>query len=177
MSLEETPKTRRLFFAFWPADGVRAAIARLARKKLHKNGKPVRPENLHVTVVFLGSVDEHQQRCLEAMAATLHGEPFELVLDRFGFWPKPRILWLAPAHMPGALLRLVAALNRGIQPCGFTPETRPYRPHVTLARKAAHGVDPWPPAAIPWPVTSFSLVESVTASEGAQYRVLRTWPL
>ena len=156
---------------------MREAVARLARKELHKNGKPVPAANLHITLVFLGNVTEEQCQCLESMAGEIRAEPCTLTLDSFGFWPKPRILWLGPSRLSPELLSLVGSLNRGIQRCGFVPEKRAFRPHLTLARKASHALQRAPEPAIHWTVDRFTLVESVMSPEGSHYQVLRHWPL
>jgi 2'-5' RNA ligase len=169
--------TRRLFFALWPDEDVRAAIASLAGEHVRTQAKRVPVENLHVTLAFPGAVTARVQACLEAAVGRLAGPPFELVIDRLGYWPGPRIIWAAPAETPPALWTLAAALRDVLATCGLEPETRPFQAHLTLARKAgrAPGITRVPPIA--WSVSQFSLVESVSDPAGVKYQVLHTWPL
>ncbi len=169
--------TQRLFFALWPDDGLRDWMGKLVRHHLHNRGRPVRRENLHITLVFLGSVDAPRRACVEAAAAAIRGQPFALELDRLSWWPRPRVVFAAVSRPPSALLELVGELKRACGECGFEPERRPYRAHLTLARKVSRGPPPMELEAQAWDVRDFCLVESRTLSAGAEYSVLRSWPL
>lgn len=168
---------QRLFFALFPGEAFRTALVGVAKKLLHKGGRRVSPENLHVTLVFLGSTDREQRLCAEAVAGELVIEPFVLAFDRLGHWPKQRVLWSAPSVVPEGLRSLVKALNDGLRRCGFSLETRPYRVHLTVARKIAGPVPNTCHEPLVWPVQAFHLVASETRPEGARYRVVGTWPL
>jgi 2'-5' RNA ligase len=72
---------------------------------------------------------------------------------------------------------LVERLWTELATCGFERESRPYRPHIALLRKARGlpgGVleDP-----IPWEVREFVLVTSLSVPDGPRYKVLQRWPL
>lgn len=168
---------QRLFFALWPEDGLQGALARLARRIVGKRGKRVRPENLHLTLAFLGSMTEQQRICAEAAADRIAGIAFELQLEQIGHWPRPQVVWLAPQETPEPLRDLVRQLNEGLPTCGYRPELRPYRAHLTLARKVSGHFPASQVKPLRWPVEQFCLVQSVTHSDGVQYRVLRTWSL
>jgi 2'-5' RNA ligase len=166
----------RLFFALWPDEAVREGLRRIARQPVrHAGGKPVTPANFHVTLKFLGNTDEKSRECLCAAADGLCFTPFELCLDTLGQWPKPRILWLGARRVPPALATLASDLDQAAVSCGFGPETRPYRPHVTLARKAAQAGRSGPVKPFVWRVDSFVLAASDTLPQGARYRVLRAF--
>ncbi len=169
--------TQRLFFALWPDDGLRDRTGQLARDHLHGCGRRVRRENLHITLVFLGAVDGPRRACVEAAGDSIRGQPFTLELDRITWWSRPRVLFAGCSEIPPALLDLVGELKRGCQGCGFEPERRPYRAHLTLARKVAVGQPSTTVEAMPWHVRDFCLVESRTLTTGAEYSVLRMWPL
>ena len=64
-----------------------------------------------------------------------------------------------------------------LQPCGYEPERRPYRAHVTTARKVSRPTPVTEIDPIHWSVSDFALVESVTHQEGPEYRVLKRWNL
>ncbi|ADE14288.1 2'-5' RNA ligase [Nitrosococcus halophilus Nc 4] len=177
MSLNSPTETQRLFFALWPEQALQESLARIARQVLGKQGKRVRPENLHLTLVFLGSMTAQQRACAEAVADTIVGSPFTLQLEQIGHWPRPRVVWCAAEETPEPLIELVKQLNQGLTACGYQPETRPYRAHMTLARKVAGRFPTTRVAPLVWQVDHFCLVQSVTHPSGVQYQVLRTWPL
>lgn len=169
---------KRLFLALWPDEQIRSTIAaRTSAVAGASGGKPVVPQNLHLTLAFLHSVDTRLLPCIRAAARRASGEPFSLTLDHFGYWPRANILWLGPRQSPTALTGLVDSLWGELAECGFTPERRPFRPHVTLARKAVHAVPDAKVEPIPWTVERFSLVESITGRSRPTYEVLDAWPL
>lgn len=177
MCSEPAEPTRRLFFALWPDEHTRAAIAALARERIHRQAKQVAADNLHITVAFPGSVTARVQACLEEAAGRLSGAAFELSIDRLGYWPGPRIIWAAPSQTPPELWSLATSLREVLAACGLEPENRPYQAHITLARKAGRALTVTRTAPIPWSIRQFCLVESVSDPAGVRYRVLRTWPL
>ncbi len=169
--------TRRLFFALWPDDETRAAIADLAREQIHRKARRVAADNLHITLAFPGNVTARVQACLEEAASGITGAPFELAVDRLGYWSGPRIIWAAPAQTPRELWSLVTSLREVLAACGLEPENRPYQAHISLARKASQALGVTRIAPIPWSIRQFCLVESVSEPAGVRYRVLRIWPL
>jgi 2'-5' RNA ligase len=177
MSSSRPESTQRLFFALWPDEAVRTALNAAAQSLLGKRVKRIPAANLHITLAFAGSVTARVRQCLVATAGTLQLAPFDLLLDRCGYWPGPRIAWIAPTHTPPALWSLVGELRTVFESCGLQVETRPYQPHVTLARKIGRQVNDTPVAPVPWSIRSFSLIESVTDQRGASYRQLVAWTL
>lgn len=175
MSSNSEPRIQRLFFVLWPEGALPEDLARLARRLVGKRGKRVRPENLHLTLVFLGGMTEQQRLCTEAVADRIAGIAFELQLEQIGHWPRPQVVWLAPQKTPEPLRDLVRQLNEGLPACGYQPELRPYRAHLTLARKVSGQFPASQIKPLRWPVEQFCLVQSVTHPDGVQYRILRTW--
>lgn len=172
------PVSERLFFALWPGDALREQLVQHRDLLISAPGGRLLPrENLHLTLAFLGQTDAGQRARVEAVAADLEISPFRLRLDRFGYWPRPKVLWIAPAQMPAALTDLAAALHAGAGSCGLRLDTRPYQAHVTLARQL-----PQPPSggdcpALDWAVDRFVLVRSSTLSQGVRYDVVGEWGL
>ncbi len=169
---------QRLFFALWPDDGTRKALARLAGTLLPSaNGRPVAARNLHLTVAFLGAVDAGFRACVERAAGSLSAPAFELEFRRIGYWPRPRVLWSAPERTPEALTGLASMLRNALVACGHEPESRAFRAHVTLARKVRGPASETTHALIRWRVCDFHLVASETVGHGAHYRSLESWSL
>ncbi|KFI23297.1 RNA 2',3'-cyclic phosphodiesterase [Nitrosococcus oceani] len=175
--MNRPPETQRLFFALWPGAEIREQVTQIAQRMLGKRGKCVRSENLHLTLVFLGSTTEQQRACAEAVADTIEGMAFALRLEQIGYWSRPRVVWLAPREIPQPLIELVQQLNQGLTACGYQPEARPYRAHITLARKVAGYFPAREVAPLACPVEHFCLVRSVSYPGGVEYQVLRSWPL
>lgn len=173
----EPPARQRLFFALWPDADVRAALAAVARGCGHGRERILVPANLHLTLAFVGNVTADQRACMEAAAATVNGRSFAVTLDQLGFWPRPRVLWAGVEAVPAALEELVADLNSALAICGYQPETRPFRAHVTLARKVSRPPRQIAIAPIRWTVRDFCLAQSVSGERGSEYRVLGRWPL
>lgn len=175
MSLGER---QRLFFALWPDAATRDALAAIARTALgHGAGRPVAAENLHLTLAFLGSVDADFRACAERAAERVSEQAFTLTLVHAGRWARAGVLWSAPEETPQALAGLAAALNGALRDCGFTPDARAFRAHVTLARKVRGRLGRIAHPPVDWHVDAFHLVASETHPNGARYRRVRSWPL
>lgn len=99
----------------------------------------VRPENLHLTLQFLGEVPEAR---VVAVGAALEGvahraDPFVVSLARLGAFPSlgtPRVVWVGVERGVERVEVLARAVGRALRPLGFKPEDRPFRPHLTLGR-------------------------------------------
>jgi RNA 2',3'-cyclic 3'-phosphodiesterase len=168
---------RRLFFALRPDAGVRASLAQLQRAYCQRGARVPEAANLHLTLAFLGMVDEErcEQACLAASA--LEGRGFTLEIDTLGYWRRPRILWCAPSHVPQALNLLVEQLWFGLVGCGFEAEQRPYRPHVTLLRKATAVGRRKLAEPITWTAAHFELMWSRSVANRLHYETLQRWRL
>ena len=166
----------RLFFALWPDEEVRARLAVALESLPPGTGRPVPLCNLHITLAFLGDINEDQQRSLRAGAATIQAPAFDLVFSHLGCWPHAAVAWLAPENIPLALVELMAQLQSQCRDIGLKPDTRPYHPHLTIARKVRQVRDV-NIAPIHWQICSFSLMESARGRTGSEYRALGHWPL
>lgn len=169
--------SRRIFFGLWPDDSVRLRLAALQRRLIASGcpGRAVRSGGLHLTLAFVGDVTPEMLACCRESAGAVAGTPFPLRLDTLGSFPRTRIAWVGPATVPDALSDLARRLNSTLASnCGFTPEDRPYRPHITLLRDGCHPHTVGPINTIEWPVTRFCLFES---RPGVPYEILREYPL
>jgi 2'-5' RNA ligase len=175
---QDRQPTKRLFFALWPGHRTRDAIYKVARAlKKQTAGQLVSFENLHLTLAFVGSVTDQQQQCMEQVASQVQIPRFNIELSELGFWPRPKVAWLAPGTVPSGLLQLANILNKSLEDCGYEPEKRPFQAHITLLRKAKRHPQDTETREIQWSVDRFALVESITHQEGVEYQVIAEWPL
>ncbi|NEZ05051.1 RNA 2',3'-cyclic phosphodiesterase [Wenzhouxiangella sp. XN201] len=166
--------TRRLFLALWPDERIRAEIV-ARREALGTTDGPRRvpDHNLHLTLLFLGDQPADQMAAIETAVTAVEGRPFACVLDRFGWFPGARVLWLG-GEAPAAMQILYSGLFEAVTGLGIRLDRRPLRPHVTLFRKVARRPELPRPEPLTWMVEHFGLVESVP---GRPYRVLKSWSL
>lgn len=183
---------RRLFLALEPPDPVRRRIAAAAAELRRTAGRAeadvrwVPPENVHLTLQFLGAVPEERVADIEAAlaAAAAASAPLALELTGAGGFPnarRPRVLWLGFGGDVPALAALVQDLGRRLAPLGFAPEARPYSPHLTLGRardpRGAPGLGGALTAlarsdGFPWRVTEVVLFESHLSPKGPRYEAV-----
>jgi len=172
-------KDVRLFFALWPDDEVRAQIASVLNQINLDRGKCrlVKNSNLHLTLHFIGNTSIAEMKCLDLHARGFNAEPFEFRLDCSGYFKKPKVFWIGCQTVPQALFDLHGNLAEQISQCAYKPETRPYSPHMTVARKFTElpGSIPFEP--VLWQVDRFVLVGSISVSEGVRYEVVKSYPL
>jgi 2'-5' RNA ligase len=178
-------KSVRVFFAIWPDDAVREQLVEMAsglQRNLGCSGRRIRAENIHLTLVFVGSVDNSG---LEALHSAAEGivktgkRPFELVIQEIGYWKHSRIAYAAPREIPSALKELVSLLGKTIKSVGFSPEERAYKPHVTLLRDATCPALSRMRGAIRpvvWEVRQWLLVKSEQTEGGVVYSPIGCWP-
>lgn len=144
----------RLFIGAELADRVKkeaAAVSVLVRQRLREaSGLDVRwvpPENLHITLCFLGEVaDERGPAIADALdRPTFTVQPFALALRGLGCFPPagpPRVFWIGVASGVTEMQRIHRELAARLAPLGFEPERRAYAPHVTIARVKHPGGSP-----------------------------------
>jgi len=137
--------------------------------------KWVDPGNYHVTLRFIGEVDEGQAADIDAALAQIRAPRFDLTLATVGHFGL-RMLWVGIERNP-ALQHLREKIESTLNRMGFEPEERRYTPHVTLARLkgtherklqaylSEHALF----RAAPFSVERFSLVASYPTKSGAIY--------
>jgi RNA 2',3'-cyclic 3'-phosphodiesterase len=133
----------RLFVAVDLGASVRRSMERLQQelRPLAPGARWVSPEKAHLTLAFLGSTEASRVPGLvEALrAAGAEVPPFQLEIEgggAFGSRQRPHVLWAGVAGDTAALVELHRRTDAGLQPLGYQPEEREYRPHLTLARAA-----------------------------------------
>lgn len=169
----------RLFFALWPDQAVREQLTQacLNIPGLSGQARLVPSTNFHITIHFLGNIAVSDIDCFIHQAEKLRAESFDLELNRLGYFKKPKIIWIGCESVPPSLVKLHKSLGLLINRCGYTPESRPYHPHVTVARKINAPVEEITIPAIPWRIENFVLLRSTQVPGGVKYTVLRNFTL
>jgi RNA 2',3'-cyclic 3'-phosphodiesterase len=143
------------------------------------------PETWHVTLQFLGSTDQQQYKCLVPRLREILFPPIPIRLESTGVFDRAGIFYTDVKPAP-ALLVLQQSVIAATTPCGFVPESRPYQPHITLARakekdanqlrnlKTRIGRDP---KFTLFMASEFVLYESFTLATGSRYEIRERFPL
>ncbi len=188
---------RRLFVALEPPDAVRRRLAALAVELRRAAGRAadevrwVPPENVHLTLQFLGAVPGERVADVEAAirAAAAAAHPLSLEVKGAGGFPnarRPRVVWAGLGGDLAALGALVQDLGRSLAPLGFPPEDRPFSAHLTLGRardgRGAPGLAGALAAAAgasgaPWRASEVVLFESHLSPKGPRYEAIADEPL
>lgn len=128
----------RLFFAITFPDRIKTALADISQQLQAQlpSGHWTRRENYHLTLVFLGEMTPTQANAAKAVLHTQAFTAFELNFGDFGRFRKGnRDIWWMGIAQSYELARLYDALFTALTQTGFKLESRPYRPHLTLARE------------------------------------------
>lgn len=177
--------TERLFIALTLPEAVRAVLARTA--------EPIpgvswtRPEQLHMTLRFLGDVPETQHDGIVARLASVRVQPFILPVEGVGTFPAnrpPRVIWVGAGTGHPRLFQLRQRLDDALIAAGLQLDVRAFHPHVTLGRAtedAARAVAHWMQvhrefSAPPFQVEGFDLYSSDLQQAGAIHTLKRSFP-
>jgi RNA 2',3'-cyclic 3'-phosphodiesterase len=130
----------RTFIALDISDEIREKVSSFAEEiaKSQKKGlKCVEPENLHLTIKFIGEYPKARLDGLLKILGEINASKIQLSFTSAGGFPlksvNPRVLWVAP-RMDENLLRLYDAVDRRLVDTGVARDDKPYHPHLTLAR-------------------------------------------
>ena len=176
----------RLFVAVFPPLKIREETLRTARSLLPGDRiRWSRPENVHLTLKFLGDVDEEK---LDEVHTTLESlcadhTPFDTRTAGLGAFPsarRARILWAGVGEGSERLRSLAAHLDAALSRSGFERETRFYEPHLTLGRVRSRPMKlnlPEEACGDLFEVSRVELVESMLAGTGPIYRTIESFVL
>lgn len=146
-----------------------------------------RPEGIHLTIKFLGDIPVADVEKLSQAAARAAKSlaPFKLTAERCGAFPThgpPRVLWIGIDDSSAQLAHLYESLDEECAAAGFPKETRPFHPHLTLARirhtanaralGAAHRALVFPPRE--FAVTELLVIRSELGKDGSKYTTVST---
>jgi 2'-5' RNA ligase len=178
-------RLRRLFLAVPLDHEVRAMLAQHLGG-LGLPGRPVPPDNWHLTVRFFGHIDQvAQERLVAELDQTHLGSGFAIVLGDLGAFPRPSkatVIWLALDHGRERLMELNAIAEEASQAAGLAPEERLFSPHLTLSRirpevdVRAH-LAAYPRIPFQWTAGELVLYESHLDRGGAKYKPVERFPL
>jgi RNA 2',3'-cyclic 3'-phosphodiesterase len=187
--------TSRLFFAVNISDDAARAVARiiadLEDRMRSAKASYARPSQSHVTLKFLGDVDDDRRALLAAACEPVRRavRPFQITLAGVGAFPDarwPKVLWVGVASGSEQLRALAHGIDDATEPLGFAHETRAFSPHLTLARIKASGAQKAAAAALEglsvgdvgtMRVTSFEIMQSVQKPDGVSYVRVHSFPL
>ena len=131
----------RTFIALELNEALQSHLAGVIRQvaQLLPRVRWVDPSGIHLTLAFLGELDDAQlERAIQvAPLAARQVQPFTYRLTRldiFGSPRQPRVVWMGIEESSGSLARLHSLLQHELTRSGFETDTRPFSPHLTLAR-------------------------------------------
>jgi 2'-5' RNA ligase len=163
-------------------DELRAASARL---RSGADGlRWTTPESWHITLQFLGNTAPEQYACVVPRLRAIHSPSVPICLEELGCFDRAGILF-AGIRLAPELLLLQERVTTATHPCGFVPESRPFQPHITLARAKGEKRDLGElktrirrqPDFTRFTAHEFLLYESFLSSAGARYEVRERFPL
>jgi RNA 2',3'-cyclic 3'-phosphodiesterase len=174
----------RLFFALRPSPELAAHILTVSSPLLAELGaQPVPVGNVHATLCFIGAVADERVTALRAAAASVRASRCEIEFDAFEYWETPRILVASASRESLDAAALSVALHEAASTAGLVPDAKPFRAHLTLARK----ISPTSAAKISWPAKispgfvvyadRFALMESRRGEPASIYSVVDEWHL
>jgi len=176
----------RLFVALDLPEPVKRSLEPLSRGL--GDVRWVEPEQQHLTLRFLGQLDNGWTHEVADALALVPGVPFDLRLKGIGHFPprgEPRVLWVG-VEKSLELQRLKRRIDRALDAAGLAPESRKFAPHVTIARIRG----PLSPTRLgtylmrhslyrseAFPVSSFHLYSSWLRPDGAEHQIEASYEL
>ena len=153
----------RLFLAVNFTNETRAQLLALQDelRARSKRGRFSTPENLHLTLVFLGECDDKQSASAIAAMEAICFEPFPILVDKIGrFKREAGDIWWAGLQENEPLGKLQQNLTDELAAAGFKLERRKYSPHITLGRDVITDEIPWKTEPFGETVNSIDLMKS-----------------
>jgi 2'-5' RNA ligase len=139
----------RTFICIELPDEIRQGLANI-QSQLQQHGanvRWVRPKSIHLTLKFLGDVDEGNLHDIvnATQNASKDTPPFSIGVRQAGLFPnlrRPRVLWVSVDESTGELKRLHKRLEDELVQLGYPKETRTFSPHLTIGRvKSLHRIE------------------------------------
>lgn len=179
-------ETERLFIALTLPPAVRDEVAGLAERMSGLTW--TRPEQLHMTLRFLGDVTQAQIEPMIDRLRAVHVEPFILPVEGVGTFPPnrpPRVLWVGAGSGHPRLFQLRQKIDDAVLGSGVDMDVRTFHPHITIARCGPELNSAFPQwlhrhaefAAAPFRVDAFDLYSSELRPSGAIHTLKRRFVL
>ncbi len=130
----------RCFVAVEIGDDPTLDALQTAQRRLEATGadlKCVERENIHVTLRFLGDVREGRVGEISGLVSGMGFEPFRAEVRGVGVFPnlkRPRVVWVGTTEGAIELQQIHGELEERLGGVGFTPDRRPWEPHITICR-------------------------------------------
>ena len=178
MNADQRESSARVFFALVPPPDLQRALGDLARDVASRmHGRAIPPENIHLTLAFIGAWPLSGLAALANVGADLVAPAMDIMLDTLGSFRRAGIAWIGIVMPPPELTLLASSLATALAAANVPLEARRFHPHLTLARKCRgpHPIERAGP--YPWHADAMTLLQSQTGSEGALYTSLARWPL
>lgn len=161
----------RCFLAAWPdAETRRRCAALVDAVRAHAvHGRTMRPENLHLTLAFIGELPDDAGARVAGECRRLPDVACDWQLDAIGWFVRPRVLYAGGALTP-ALARVADTARGLLDRMGIGYDRKPFVPHVTLLRDVKRYDGPRtvePPIA--WPIGAIALYRAGRDEAGARY--------
>ncbi len=149
-------------------------------------GRVVPPHNWHLTIRFIGDADEvSRDRLIAGLDTSLAFGPVAIELSTLGSFPRSsraEVLWVGVSRGAERLADLAAIVEEVVRRAGFSPEERPFSPHLTLSRiRPPEDLRPLlahpPVERVSFDLTDLTLYRSHLGSGGARYEPIEVFPL
>ena len=160
----------RHFIAAWPDPATRIAFAALSEdvRRRIEYGRATQVENLHLTLAFIGRLDQADAAVVAARIQMLHFRPFTWQVDTLGFFKDAGVLWAGSSKTSEPLNRLSRRVRAILDQFDLDYDRRPLSPHVTLLRGVNHfcteGIAPFS-----WRIERVALYRSAPAGRMSHY--------
>ena len=168
----------RVFFALVPPPPLQRALAEVGRDVARRaRGRPVPPDEIHLTLAFIGAWPVSRLSRLVEIGAACIGDAMHVTLDTLGGFRRAGVAWVGVGTPPTALIELGCRLNAELSAAGVAVDARAFHPHLTLARKCRGPFPHEPAGPYEWDVDAIALMRSDTHADGARYVELARFEL
>lgn len=163
----------RCFIAAWPDDATRERLARTQASlaAAARGARPMQPRNFHLTLAFIGELDDAAARALVPHLGALHDAAPVWSMDTAGWFPRARVAWIggdASTDLAEATARARAVLDA--QDIDY--DHKPFVPHVTLYRDVRSFDASRLPQPLAWHTAHVALYAGARDRDGPLYRAV-----
>jgi 2'-5' RNA ligase len=181
---------RRIFLAFSVDENVKNELKKTLQELIHKNRDIrvnwVEPENFHITIQFLGEIDDNELEKvkveIEQIATKFKTIQFQLdKIDTFPNVKHPKIIVVKAFEHTRMSNRLQKELTDRLVNKGIQVDLKIWKPHITLGRNKLgiklNGLENISVSTITWNVEHIEIMESLLSKQGAKYNLIEVYPL